>query len=168
MTTAQDYCTALDKLNAAIREVIEFLDAHPASQEAITLELPKEYTDSRNDEMRSEYEADGEDIEDVLVDSWRLRYDRLTGLRHKVLFLEFLEQFPDGEWRWTSPFLVADLSAHERMALAPYLPLLIKRADDLLELRTGQLEQNVQAIYEALEAAKKNTLPTAKPAKKRK
>jgi hypothetical protein len=37
-----------------------------------------------------------------------------------------------------------------------------------LELQTGQLEQNVQGIYEALEAAMKNKLPTVKSGKKRK
>lgn len=170
MTTFQDYCAALDKLNAAIREVKEYLAKHPASQLGeITLELPKDYAERENDLRFSFWNAGNPDDDEFFsVDLWRLRYDYLHSEKSKDLILEYWTQDAAGGWYWEDPTAIENRRADERVALAPYLPLLIKRADEILELQTGQLEQNVQGIYEALEAAKKNGLPTDKPGKKRK
>lgn len=159
MTTFQDYCAALDKLNALIWGIEEHLGNHPASQFGeITVELPREF---------SEWWGECTHLEHRPI--WRLRYDELDSEKTtpKQIIWEFWDD-SEGANYWENPEPIENLGAVLRIGIAPYLPLLIKRADELLELQTAELEQTVQGIYEALEAAKKNGLPTAKPGKKRK
>jgi hypothetical protein len=175
MTTVQDFCTALDKLNAAIREVKNYLDNHAASQLGeITLELPDDFTQwYYNDwfsymqaSRQEDGEVDGDAYRyDVFNQRWRLRFDYLSNSNSKDLILEYWDK--EGGY-WEAPTPIENENASVRTALAPYLPMLIRRADEILEMQTGQLEQNVQGIYEALEAAMKDKPPTVKPGKKRK
>jgi hypothetical protein len=175
MTTVQDFCTALDKLNAAIREVKNYLENHAASQLGeISLELPHDFSEWYYNYMFSYLQAcrkdfgevDGDaDGGDISKERWRLSFDYLSNTDSKDLILGYWCE--EGlHWEDCSP--IENEKASVRTALAPYLPMLIRRADEVLEMQTGQLEQNVQGIYEALEAAMKNKLPTVKPGKKRK
>lgn len=173
MTTVKDFCAALDKLNAAIREVKNYLENHAASQLGeITLELPDDFSVWCYYDMFSFMQAcakdDGEaDGYDIRKHRWQLSFDYLTNSDTKDLILEYWDD-SEGAGHWEDATPIENEKASVRAALAPYLPMLIRRADEILELQTGQLEQNVQGIYEALEAAMKNKLPTVKSGKKRK
>lgn len=157
MTTDKEFCAALDKLNDAMLATRAYLADHPAGASGfLSAELPSKAADKLQLVFGAEYEG-------ILSEKYRLSFCGSD------LWLEYWET-DESPNHWCS-FIdapVEDLPSRIRVILAPYLPLLIKRADEVLELQTAELEQNVQGIYEALEAAKKNGLPTAKPGKKRK